>query len=313
MAKAAVSTIGFTKTSAKGFFERLLNAGVKQVMDVRLHNTSQLAGFAKADDLAYFLEAIGGIQYTHQPLLAPTDPMLKAFKKEKGDWRAYEHHFLGLMSERRIEKSFQAGNVRRCMPPVLGSHAAPLPPAPRLRISQREMGRSAGRAASLIAESLFTPIGFAVLPVQSRLPNGRISLGNDPVSFDDGGDRLVALDMRLERRKFHSSLVNRRMAVDRVRHEERRGKTLEICHSPVGELLGDERDSAVVLLQRLRIGELSNRPKLRAIAALQEAGQIESLPAQPPPGFAVETESSRASGSHRHFPRHMGKAIRREE
>jgi uncharacterized protein (DUF488 family) len=107
VAKAAVSTIGFTKTNAKGFFDRLLKAGVKKVIDVRLHNTSQLAGFAKADDLEYFLDKVGGIQYVHQPLLAPTDPMLKAYKKEKGDWQAYEERFLGLMSERQIEDRFK--------------------------------------------------------------------------------------------------------------------------------------------------------------------------------------------------------------
>jgi uncharacterized protein (DUF488 family) len=107
VARATVSTIGFTKTTAEGFFERLLNAGVKKLVDVRLHNTSQLAGFAKADDLAYLLKKIGGIQYVHQPLLAPTDSMLKAYKKEKGDWQAYEERFLGLMSERQIEKRFK--------------------------------------------------------------------------------------------------------------------------------------------------------------------------------------------------------------
>lgn len=107
MAKATVSTIGFTKSTAEGFFERLMKAGVKKVVDVRLHNTSQLAGFAKADDLAYFLKKVGGIQYTHQPLLAPTDPMLKAYKKEKGDWRAYEERFLALMSDRQIENRFK--------------------------------------------------------------------------------------------------------------------------------------------------------------------------------------------------------------
>jgi uncharacterized protein (DUF488 family) len=105
--KVNISTIGFTKTTAEGFFERLLTGGVKKVVDVRLHNTSQLAGFAKADDLAYLLKKVGGIQYTHQPLLAPTDPMLKAYKKENGDWRAYEERFLTLMSEREVEKRFQ--------------------------------------------------------------------------------------------------------------------------------------------------------------------------------------------------------------
>jgi len=102
-----VTTVGFTQTSAEGFFERLRKAGVKKVVDVRLHNTSQLAGFAKADNLAYFLKAIVGIQYTHQPLLAPTDVMLKAFKKEKGDWGVYQDRFLTLMAERQIENRFR--------------------------------------------------------------------------------------------------------------------------------------------------------------------------------------------------------------
>ena len=107
MDRVDVSTIGFTQTTAEGFFERLLKAKVRKVIDVRLHNTSQLAGFAKADDLSYFLRKIGGIQYVHQPLLAPTDAMLKAYKKEKGDWSAYERQFLSLMAERRIEERLQ--------------------------------------------------------------------------------------------------------------------------------------------------------------------------------------------------------------
>jgi uncharacterized protein (DUF488 family) len=104
MNEIKLSTIGFTKTSAKGFFERLRKAGVRTVIDVRLHNTSQLAAFAKAEDLAYFLKEIGHIKYVHQPLLAPTDSMLKSFKKEKGDWSTYEVRFLTLMAERQIEK-----------------------------------------------------------------------------------------------------------------------------------------------------------------------------------------------------------------
>jgi uncharacterized protein (DUF488 family) len=104
MTKIKLSTIGFTKTNAEGFFERLQQAGVKTVIDVRLHNTSQLAAFAKADDLAYFLRKIGGIGYRHEPLFAPTDPMLKAFKKEQGDWSLYEDQFLALMADRQIEK-----------------------------------------------------------------------------------------------------------------------------------------------------------------------------------------------------------------
>ena len=106
MDKVQVCTIGFTKTTAKDFFDRLLAAGVKTVIDVRLHNTSQLAGFAKADNLAYFLKQIGGIGYVHQPLMAPTDDMLRAYKKEKGDWLTYEAKFLSLLAERKIENRF---------------------------------------------------------------------------------------------------------------------------------------------------------------------------------------------------------------
>ncbi|HEX2727357.1 MAG TPA: DUF488 domain-containing protein, partial [Beijerinckiaceae bacterium] len=97
-------TIGFTQTTAQNFFDRLLRAGVRKVVDVRLHNTSQLAGFAKADDLGWFLKTIGGIGYVHMPLLAPTDAMLTDFKKRRGDWGVYQGRFLELMAERRIEE-----------------------------------------------------------------------------------------------------------------------------------------------------------------------------------------------------------------
>jgi uncharacterized protein (DUF488 family) len=98
-----VSTIGFTKSSASLFFSRLREEGVKKVIDVRLHNTSQLSGFAKAGDLAYFLNEICKIEYTHQPLLAPTDDILAAFKRDKGDWSLYRERFLSIMAERQIE------------------------------------------------------------------------------------------------------------------------------------------------------------------------------------------------------------------
>jgi len=101
-----VATIGFTKTNARGFFDRLASAGVKVLYDVRLHNTSQLSGFAKADDLAFFLEKVSNIKYQHQPLLAPTDDMLKAFKRDKGDWNEYQQKFLNLMAARKIEERF---------------------------------------------------------------------------------------------------------------------------------------------------------------------------------------------------------------
>jgi uncharacterized protein (DUF488 family) len=100
-----VFTIGFTKSTAQSFFDRLQRAGVKKVLDVRLNNVSQLAGFAKRDDLRYFLEAIGGIAYEHERAFAPTQEMLDAYKKHKGDWAEYERRFIDLMAERRIEEA----------------------------------------------------------------------------------------------------------------------------------------------------------------------------------------------------------------
>src|SRR5580704_16453758 len=98
-------TIGFTKSGAERFFTRLQRAGAKRLVDVRLHNVSQLAGFAKRDDLRYFLKAICGIDYAHRPELAPTDGLLDAYKKQGGDWSTYEENFLDLMRERRIEQT----------------------------------------------------------------------------------------------------------------------------------------------------------------------------------------------------------------
>ena len=100
-------TIGFTQTTARDFFTNLKNAGVKRVVDVRLNNNSQLAGFSKKEDLAYFLKEIAGIEYVHLPELAPTQDILDAYKKNKGDWGLYEREFLNLMSRREIEKKVQ--------------------------------------------------------------------------------------------------------------------------------------------------------------------------------------------------------------
>lgn len=122
-APVEVATIGFTQTTAANFFDRIKRASVGLVIDVRLHNTSQLAGFAKADDLAFFLKTIGGVRYVHQPLLAPTDEMLKAFKKEKGDWNLYQARFMGLLAERRIEQRLKPGDFANAC--LLCSEATP--------------------------------------------------------------------------------------------------------------------------------------------------------------------------------------------
>jgi uncharacterized protein (DUF488 family) len=118
-----ISTIGFTKTSASRFFERIKKAGVTKVVDVRLHNTSQLAGFAKAEDLAYFLKEICQVPYVHEPRLAPTDDILKAYKRDKGDWNLYQNQFMKLMAERKIENRLQPAELQGAC--LLCSEATP--------------------------------------------------------------------------------------------------------------------------------------------------------------------------------------------
>lgn len=91
-----IFTIGFTKKSAETFFTRLVCAGVKRLIDVRLNNVSQLAGFTKKDDLRYFTRAICNIDYVHVPELAPIPEILDPYKKQKnGDWELYERQFIG--------------------------------------------------------------------------------------------------------------------------------------------------------------------------------------------------------------------------
>jgi uncharacterized protein YeaO (DUF488 family) len=76
---------------------------VKRLLDVRLNNSSQLAGFTKKDDLRFFLAEICAADYIHEPLLAPTQDLLDDYKKKKGRWEDYERRFLQLMAERRVE------------------------------------------------------------------------------------------------------------------------------------------------------------------------------------------------------------------
>ena len=95
-------TIGFTKKPASAFFGLLRESGAARLVDVRLNPGGQLSGFAKGDDLAYFLRELCGMDYVHMPELAPTREMLDAYRKEHRDWPTYERAFLALMDQRRI-------------------------------------------------------------------------------------------------------------------------------------------------------------------------------------------------------------------
>jgi uncharacterized protein (DUF488 family) len=99
-----IFTIGFTKKSAETFFTLLKKAGVRRLIDVRLNNVSQLAGFTKKDDLRYFTKVICNVDYLHLAELAPTAEILDPYKKAKnGDWALYERQFIELMRSRHIE------------------------------------------------------------------------------------------------------------------------------------------------------------------------------------------------------------------
>ena len=100
-----IFTIGFTKKSAEQFFDLLGGANARLLLDIRLNNASQLAGFTKRDDLAFFTRRLLDIPYRHEVRLAPTQPMLDEYKKQKGSWSAYEAKFYRLMADRRIEET----------------------------------------------------------------------------------------------------------------------------------------------------------------------------------------------------------------
>ncbi|MGB8261891.1 MAG: DUF488 domain-containing protein [Terracidiphilus sp.] len=114
-----IYSIGFTQKTASQFFGTLKENRIERLLDVRLNNTSQLAGFAKVSDLPYFLREICNADYEHEPLLAPTQDILDAFKKRKGDWEVYTEAYLSLIRSRKVEEilskeSFESRTVLLC-------------------------------------------------------------------------------------------------------------------------------------------------------------------------------------------------------
>ena len=103
-----INTIGFTQKSAEDFFRLLKKSNTKLLIDVRINNVSQLSGFAKKNDLQFFLKELCSIEYQHMPELAPTDSLLKLYKKGDISWERYETEFLNLMAKRNIEKLVNA-------------------------------------------------------------------------------------------------------------------------------------------------------------------------------------------------------------
>lgn len=102
-----IYTIGFTGKTAKEFFTKLEDVGVKRILDIRLKNSSQLSGFAKKEDLKYFLMKINGVKYLHIPELAPTENIMDSYKKKRIDWNEYETQLNHLLQERKVENKLR--------------------------------------------------------------------------------------------------------------------------------------------------------------------------------------------------------------
>lgn len=98
-------TIGFTKKTAEEFFELLIKNGVEKLVDIRLNNKSQLAGFAKGNDLIYLLKKLGGIEYEYMPEFAPSKELLKAYQREEVSWEEYEKEYISILDGRQVLKN----------------------------------------------------------------------------------------------------------------------------------------------------------------------------------------------------------------
>jgi len=99
-----IFTMGYVGKDARCFFTILKQAGIKKVIDVRLYNTSQLAGFTRKQDIEYLLQTIVGASYVHLPIMAPTKQLLNNYKKGLISWQQYETQFKGVITQRQIEK-----------------------------------------------------------------------------------------------------------------------------------------------------------------------------------------------------------------
>ena len=120
-----IFTVGFTQKSAREFFELIKRNKIELLVDVRLNNQSQLAGFSKGKDLEYFLKEIANCEYEHQLLYAPTKELLDDYKKKKIDWDTYTEVFNGLIEKRDMKTHFEKNYLKRNNVVLLCSEAVP--------------------------------------------------------------------------------------------------------------------------------------------------------------------------------------------
>ena len=118
-------TIGFTQKSAKTFFGLLRQNGIQRLVDIRISPQGQLSGFARQEDLPYFLEELAGqCSYVHMPILAPTKEMMHAYRGG-WDWQRYRTGFEALMDERHVPEVLDQNEFEIYRSCLLCSEATP--------------------------------------------------------------------------------------------------------------------------------------------------------------------------------------------
>ncbi len=116
VANMQLYTIGYSKKTAKEFFNILRDNGVKQIVDIRRHNTNQLAGFTKKSDLPWFLDTIAGIDYSHELSLAPSEELMRAYRKEGLPFDEFAKQLRAEFAEREMPKLID-GSALLCSEP----------------------------------------------------------------------------------------------------------------------------------------------------------------------------------------------------
>lgn len=116
VANMQLYTIGYSKKTAEEFFSILRDNGVKQIVDIRRHNTNQLAGFTKESDLPWFLDTIAGIDYSHELSLAPSEELMRAYRKEGLPFDEFAKQLRAEFAEREMPKLID-GSALLCSEP----------------------------------------------------------------------------------------------------------------------------------------------------------------------------------------------------
>ncbi len=120
-----IFTIGFTQKTAEEFFTLLYENGVRQLIDIRVNPNGQLSGFAKQEDLPYFLSRLADqCKYIYLPVLAPTRELLKDYRAN-GDWVDYVRRFEDLMDTRNIPAAIDRSVFSALPSCLLCSEASP--------------------------------------------------------------------------------------------------------------------------------------------------------------------------------------------